>query len=206
MKTRIPFQRLLPALFALSLAVSCDRPEPSASPDSSATATEEERARVVKTGTEASEQLMQSLGGQLKGALQSGGPVEAIRVCQQIAMPLTSASVEGSEVVAIRRTTLKPRNPANAPDPMDRDVLDKMAAAMDATRTAPEPVVEWQPDTARYYQPIMIQEVCLNCHGDPAGFTPELSETLAALYPEDRATGYEEGDFRGVIRVDIERN
>jgi hypothetical protein len=43
----------------------------------------------------------------------------------------------------------------------------------------------------------------LNCHGDPAQFSPELQQTLNERYPNDRAVGFEAGDFRGVVRVTI---
>ena len=32
---------------------------------------------------------------------------------------------------------------------------------------------------------------------------PKVVEKLRQLYPEDKATGYKLGDFRGVIRVTI---
>ena len=55
----------------------------------------------------------------------------------------------------------------------------------------------------RYYKPLVVVPPCLACHGDPADMEPELRSTLEALYPEDLATGYEAGDFRGLIRVSI---
>jgi hypothetical protein len=113
---------------------------------------------------------------------------------------MTAAAGEQFEGVTIRRTTLKPRNPANAPDETDRGVLEKLAAM-----SPPGATIEWQDEVARYYQPLIVQEVCLNCHGDPASFPAELTEKLADLYPDDQATGYALGDFRGVIRVDVER-
>ena len=39
--------------------------------------------------------------------------------------------------------------------------------------------------------------MCLACHGEhPA---EAVRERLAALYPEDNASGYREGDLRGVF-------
>ena len=161
----------------------------------------EEISRVTESGRAAADALMKSLGGQLKGALESGGPVSALQVCQKAAGPMTAAAGKSFAGVTIRRTTLKPRNPANAPDDLDRKVLALLAEADEM----PAEHIEWTGDTGRYYKPLMIQEVCLKCHGDPAGFSPELADMLMSLYPEDRATGYALGEFRGVIRVDIER-
>ncbi len=209
MSLPFPFSReIFPTLVALGglALVACDHgARDDSDSDEAAAPTEAERQRVTETGQAASDALMKSLGGQLKGALQSGGPVQAITVCQQAALPLTAAAGESFEGVSIRRTTLKPRNPANAPDDLDTRVLETMAAAAKQSKGPPEPVVEWGEDVARFYRPLMIQEVCLNCHGDPASFSPELTQALAERYPDDQGTGYALGDFRGVIRVDIAR-
>ncbi len=196
------FLRLMTGLAAVALA-GCERSGEEGSPpdaEDSRSPGAGEVAHVRETGGAAARLLMESLGGQLKGALQAGGPVNAIEVCRQTAIPLTDAVGVNLEGVRVRRTTLKPRNPANAPDEIDRRVLEGMAAT-----ASPEPVIEWQESVARFYQPLIVQELCLNCHGDPATFSPELVEALAERYPEDRATGYAPGDFRGVIRVDIDR-
>ena len=161
----------------------------------------DEISQLTETGRAAAKALMESLGGQLKGALQSGGPVAALKICQQAAGPMTTAAGESFEGATIRRTTLKPRNPANAPDDLDRQVLEKLAAA----EQMPTEHLEWTETAGRFYKPLAIQEVCLKCHGDPAGFAPDLAKTLKELYPNDQATGYALGDFRGVIRVDVQR-
>lgn len=176
-----------------------------ASEDPAAAPTAAEWNQVQETGLAASDALMKSLGGQLKAALESGGPVQAITVCQQAALPLTAAAGQSFEGVSIRRTTLKPRNPANAPDERDREILEAMAFAAQDAGGPPDPVVEWSDDVAHFYRPLMIQEVCLKCHGDPDTFSPELTQALAERYPNDQGTGYGLGDFRGVVRVDIDR-
>jgi hypothetical protein len=55
----------------------------------------------------------------------------------------------------------------------------------------------------RYYQPMSIQPLCLTCHGPVENIPEKLRSALAAYYPDDRATGYNNGDFRGVVRVTI---
>ncbi|MCB1076718.1 MAG: DUF3365 domain-containing protein [Verrucomicrobiae bacterium] len=180
--------------------VSCERNDSktqAAAPEASPA----ELRRVTETGRAASKALMESLGGQLKGALQNGGPVAAIEVCQKAAMPLTEGAGAAFEGVRLRRTTSKPRNPANAPDELDQAVLENLAQ----TSPMPEEWIEWQGEVARYYKPLIIQEVCLTCHGDLKSFSPELASALKERYPNDQATGYALGDFRGVIRVEILR-
>jgi len=197
MKKRTRFCISLSFLSTFVVMTSCDRAavEPVAV---DATPSPEVVAQVTERGEAAAKVLMERLGAQLKGAMESGGPVAAITVCQQVAMPLTASAAAESEGLTIKRTTLKPRNPANAPDEKDRAVLEAMAA-----QSPPEPTIRWEDGVAHFYRPLMIQEVCLKCHGDPATFPKELTEALASAYPSDAATGYALGDLRGAIRVTI---
>ncbi len=197
MKTRTRFGISLSFLFTLVVVTSCDRAavEPVAG---DIAPSPEAVAEVTARGEAAAKVLMDRLGAQLKGAMESGGPVAAITVCQQVAIPLTASAGAEFEGVTVKRTTLKPRNPANAPDEQDRAVLETMAA-----QSPPQPTIRWEDGLAHFYRPLMIQEVCLKCHGDPATFPKELTAALAAAYPADAATGYALGELRGAIRVTI---
>jgi len=56
----------------------------------------------------------------------------------------------------------------------------------------------------RYYFPLKVLKLCLTCHGTPGkDIKPEVYEAIKRKYPEDKAIGYREGDFRGVVRVEI---
>jgi len=198
MRPRANFPILLGfSLLSLSFFASCERGENEATP--------EEVSEYRDLGEKASDALMKSLGGQLKSALQAGGPVEALRICQQAAIPLTEAAGGQWDGVRISRKTLQPRNPANAPDESDRAVLVRMADQAKAGENPPSPVLEWKEGKAIFYRPLMIQEVCLNCHGAEEQLSPELNQVLAEKYPNDEATGYSLGDFRGVIRVKMDQ-
>lgn len=191
MKLSIPIAAGLLAVVLSSCRESPEIPPPS----------NEEIRSVTELGERAAESLMTSLGGQLKAALEAGGPVDAMRICREAAGPLTSAADASFQEGSVRRTALRVRNPGNAPDELDRKILVKLAAADDP----PPAQIEWTLEIARFYKPLVTQEICLNCHGDPETFSPELGGALADLYPDDRATGYRTGDLRGVIRVDIPR-
>jgi hypothetical protein len=198
MKKRARFYIALLFPCALVVMAGCERAALEAGSGDAAPSAQE-ITQVTAQGEAAANALMERLGAQLKGALESGGPVAAITVCQQVALPLTTAAGSEFEGVTIKRTTLKPRNPANAPDDRDRAVLMEMSA-----QSPPQPVIRWEDGVAHYYRPLIVQEVCLKCHGDPATFPKELSAALAAAYPADEATGYALGDLRGAIRVTID--
>lgn len=184
--------------------MSCEKHDPPPVEVDGGAPAPEEVARVVKEGEAVAGALMKTLGAQLKAALEQGGPVAAIEVCQQVAMPLTDSAAGGRTDVAIGRITDRPRNPKNAASVSDRAVLAELKSALSEGST--EPVIRWESERASYYKPLVIQEVCLNCHGDPETFPPPLVKALATHYPDDAATGYELGELRGAIRVDIDRN
>ena len=51
----------------------------------------------------------------------------------------------------------------------------------------------------RFMKAIPAGPVCLACHGTE--LSPEVSQVLAELYPQDRARGYSPGDIRGAFVV-----
>ena len=52
-----------------------------------------------------------------------------------------------------------------------------------------------------YVEPIMVKPLCLACHG--SAISPAIQERLSARYPQDHATGFGEGDFRGLFWVTL---
>ena len=145
-----------------------------------------------------------ALKGELVGALESGGPVEAIAVCNERAPALAdeAAAASGWQVA---RTSLKLRNPGNAPDAWETAVLRnfeaRTAAGEDPTGIEFSAVVDQQGQRSyRYMKAIPTAEKpCLACHGK--ALAPQVTERLAELYPEDRATGYSAGEIRGAFTL-----
>jgi hypothetical protein len=150
---------------------------------------------------------MDTLKGELTKAMQVGVS-DAIRVCSSKGLELTDSITAGVEnVTAIKRTTFKYRNPKNAPDEWEMKALKMFEEAAQKKEALPASYLQKLEQngltTFRYYQPMKVAPLCLNCHGDKNMLTEEVSAQLANLYPEDRATGYKEGDFRGLIRVSV---
>ena len=187
--------------FVLScFLISCDRK----SSDPKAL-TSEQQAKVIEKGNLASGMLMKSLGTQLKAAMKSGGPESAIHVCGQVAGPITKTTNEKLKGISVTRTSLRVRNPGNAPDEIDLRVLNDWQKIVDAGEKLPaNQVVEVDAKKARFYKPIMIQEVCLKCHGKTESLAPKLVALLDEKYPQDKARGFANGDLRGVFRVEVD--
>lgn len=135
---------------------------------------------------------------QLMQALQEGlarGPVEAISACR-VKAPEIVESLSG-DGVRMGRSSHRLRNPANAPEPWVAAVLEAYLA--DPSRREPRRVE--RPDGRRgYVEPILLQPLCLGCHGE--SLAPEVSARIHELYPEDRAVGFQTGDLRGVFWVE----
>jgi len=132
---------------------------------------------------------------ELMAALSEGmarGPENAIGACR-LRAPEIAASLS-RDGVRVGRTSQRLRNPSNAPP-------DWVAPLLDAYGEAPAErsprVVALGDDRRGYVEPIFVQSLCLTCHG--TAVPGAIAAKLAALYPEDQATGYREGDFRGLF-------
>lgn len=160
------------------------------------------KQEILAQGGKMSAALLGSLGPKLKGAMKSGGPVHALQTCKQLAQPSTSEVSDDYEGLTLSRVSLKTRNPKNAPDALDTKVLTAWEKQLSDGGAIPTDVVKYNDEgSAVFYRPIMTEEVCTKCHGDPSTFSKELVARLSELYPEDQATGYKEGQLRGAFRV-----
>ncbi len=137
---------------------------------------------------------------QLMGALTQaleGGSLEALRVCNLQAPEIASRA--SSDEIALGRTSHRLRNPANAPQEWMKPLLNAYVGT--GPGAAPR-WVELPKGRFGYVEPIYVATPCLTCHGD--ALAPELSAALAEIYPEDRATGFELDDFRGMFWLVME--
>jgi len=168
-----------------------------------------EVAAMRQAGEAASALVATRLVTELTAALGAGGPEQAVAVCHTKALPLTDEPLPGlPQVTAVKRTSLRLRNPANAPDPAEQAALARVAARVAAGKPAPALLVQ-KIETAgtapewRLYRSVSVQAACLACHGSPEAQSPALRALLRERYPQDAATGYAVGDWRGLIRVTV---
>ena len=164
-----------------------------------------QRARAAELGRAAADTLALTLGSRLATALSQGGPVQALVFCSGRAQDLTdSVAAALPSGIRVGRTSLKPRNPANAPDAVDRAVLLDFDEAVASSAGPPaEDVRRGADGEVRYYRPLVVTDLCLQCHGPVEELAPAVRDVLRARYPDDRAVGYHVGDVRGAIRVRI---
>ena len=148
-------------------------------------------------------EFMGSLKGELQSAMKSGGPTNAIEVCNKVA-PAIAAEQSRKHGWEVGRTSLKTRNPANAPDAWEREVLNnfeqRKAEGENPKKMFYEEVVE--EDGKQYYRfmkAIPTGKVCLKCHGE--NIAEPVKAKLDKLYPEDQARGFNLGDIRGAFTI-----
>jgi hypothetical protein len=151
--------------------------------------------------------MTQQLGAELKAelgaAIGKSGPAGAIDVCRKRA-PEIAAKLSNESGATVSRTALKVRNPANAPDDLQRAVLEQFDGDLKAGRVEQplEVAVEINRGGSverRYMRAIPTDALCLTCHG--SNLAPEVAAAIAREYPADQATGFEAGQLRGAFSV-----
>lgn len=166
-------------------------------------------AEVTKEqAVEKSREMVKELGGGLKGKLQeavkASGFGGAISVCKEIGL-VRAKEVGDKFGGSIRRVTHKTRNPQNAPDSYEADVLTKMESDHHAGKLQ-EAYVEVVTGAdgkknLRFMKPIVTEALCLNCHGAPDKLNPDAAKAIGLNYPNDKATGYAAEQARGAFSV-----
>lgn len=117
-----------------------------------------------------------------------------------------SADISKKHGWDVGRTSLRVRNPANVPDAWEEKVLrdfeKRKAAGEDPARLEYAEIVNQSgKSTFRYMKAIVIPAgaPCLACHGRE--LDASVAGKLRERYPNDRATGFREGDLRGAFSV-----
>ncbi|WP_457622575.1 Tll0287-like domain-containing protein [Persephonella sp.] len=167
----------------------------------------EKEKQIVQIGSSATKKLLKTLKGELIKGLKKG-PVNAVDVCSKKALELTKqVEKELDRGIEIKRTSLRYRNPKNAPDIYEREALEYFEKFEKEKKPLPKYYLQKVEKNGkvyyRFYKPLKVLPVCLTCHGKLQDMDPKLQTKLLKLYPGDQAINYEEGDFRGVVRVSI---
>jgi hypothetical protein len=146
-------------------------------------------------------QTAEELSDKLMSKMKEGGIPLALEYCNTAALPLTQ-QMSDKHGVLIKRTSLKTRNPLNKPSEPEIIILKEFQVNIDQGISL-EPKVELdQNGIPNYYAPILIEKKCLICHGT---LDKELSRPtdsiIKSYYPSDMATGFTEGDLRGMWSI-----
>ena len=177
------------SVFAAVTIVSCNTPNTKI--DSST------YSEFMNKGDEITNLAQATLLANVGKAIQTGGTVYAVEFCNLNA----SSIVDSLNVVnncIISRVSEKNRNPENNLKNETEATIIKLMSEGNTKDTLIS-----SENTLTYFKPIRTGlAACLKCHGNP-GIDIDVAtiQKINQLYPNDRATGYQLNDFRGMWKV-----
>jgi hypothetical protein len=172
-------------------------------------ATNPEAVAFARAGEAAINRLASQMLSELSSALARGGPEAALEVSHLKKVPATGAVLAGHpQITAFKRTSLRVRDAANKPDAADQIALAYIDRALSRGDAPPKLLIQRVRPTAgaeewRVYRPLAVLPSCVQCHGKTETLPPGVRAALEKRYPEDPASGYAPGEWRGLLRVTV---
>ncbi len=157
---------------------------------------EADHASIVRA-QDAAALLGKRLKERLTAAMSQGGPLAAVEVCSKEAQSIR-AEVETATGIKVGRASQKLRNPQNSGPAW----VDAWLAAQTKGQT-PTGFAKIESGAVRVLRPILIEGVCLTCHGEPSSLASDVRAAIEKSYPADRATGYQLGELRGALWAEV---
>ncbi len=147
----------------------------------------------------------ETFSAELKNALESGGIEHALRYCNEKAYPITD-SLAMANHVSIKRVSNKNRNPRNKADKLEEFLIKGFGNDLNVEKEL-TPRLVLKDDSVIFYKAIILQPLCLTCHGQPEKeLTFQTDSLIRTLYPKDKAVGYQVNQVRGLWRIGFKQN
>lgn len=157
----------------------------------------EEKEYIIK-GKEIAQTTAKKLGSNLMQHMKVGGPKQAIPFCNSAANPLTE-EIAKKYNVSIKRTSHKIRNDDNKPNKVEETILKQYLVSTSNNEELKPIVSKDKTGKIHFYAPIKLEAKCLACHGTIGKeVTIKTDSILKAIYPNDKAIGFNVGDLRGM--------
>ena len=159
-------------------------------------------AELTQKGNEITNIAQSVLLANVAQAMQTGGPVYAVEFCNLKASSIID-SLNRANNCEISRVSAKNRHPENNL----KTEADKNLWTIFEAGLVTDTLIEVNKNLV-YYKPIKTaMPACLKCHGvTGSDIDTATSEKLQNLYPNDLATGYQLGDFRGLWKIEFTAN
>lgn len=151
-------------------------------------------------------QVSQEHRSQLIKEMQLSGPLRSLLMCKYRCPEITSSQSRKTGW-KVSMVSLKPRNSAvGMADVWEQTVLADFARRLAKGEKAEvleyaEIVSEPQGKYFRYAKAILVEPLCLTCHGASETLPASVKAQLAIDYPFDRATGYSAGQVYGIVSI-----
>ncbi len=168
--------------------------------------TPEQKQQYIDRSKQIAQTAFKIFSGRLKQLFQEKKPEEALEYCHANALKITDSLAKANGVV-LKRTSYRLRNPKNKPTAQEEKVMEIYRKQI-LKNLKPKPYMHYdEHGYPHVYIPIMVQQKCLMCHGDPNKDIPEvINQKLSELYPSDKAIFFKEGDLRGIWSIRFPKN
>jgi Protein of unknown function (DUF3365) len=149
-----------------------------------------------------------SLVREVQRVLATQAPALAVSLLHLKDYKLPVAAPGQPVVIAIKRTSLRLRSPANSPDSPELAALERIERQLEDGDGVPKLLIQrvdlpGLPPEWRVYRPLGVMKSCLDCHGPKEELAPGVADALRVMFPADQAVDYKAGQWRGVLRVSI---
>jgi len=155
---------------------------------------------IIEKGAAISGELLKALMAELNVEIQKNGVPAAIDYCSLHAIPITD-SISRAEEVEISRVSHRYRNPSNAANEKEIEMIEKyISQQREGEELLPQVVTE--KGHKIYYGPILLAApLCLKCHGPYNEIDAEVKNTLNEKYPNDQAVDFNLNEVRGMFKI-----
>jgi uncharacterized protein (DUF927 family) len=144
--------------------------------------------------------LKMSLMKNLSEKIAKNGAVEAVSFCHANVKHIAKgAAKDRISKFEFGRTSHRVRNTGNIPQSWANEYLKEFEGKKkdEIKKTS---IIHRLSDGKRIYmEPLYVEAKCLLCHGE--NISKNVSDKIQELYPQDKATGFKLGEFRGFVWV-----
>ena len=144
------------------------------------------------------------LGKNLLTAINTKGTENALKFCSEKAYPLTD-SMAITLNARIKRVSDKPRNPKNTASELELEYISIYKKKIENGEII-KPKIQGIGNKMVGYYPIMTNKMCMQCHGKPnTNIESAVLNKINQLYPQDKATGYDVNQLRGIWVIEMDK-
>lgn len=158
-----------------------------------------------KIGDSAIKFAFMSFSSNLSKSIKKNGLENSIDFCGNFVKEFNENSK--NNIVKITRISEKNRNPKNTPNSFEQNIINDYKSKMASKENITPLFNDENTEYSHFVKPIFISNpVCLNCHGTPnKEVSLKVHKKILEKYPNDKAIGYNIGDFRGIWHVYIKK-
>lgn len=144
--------------------------------------------------------LKSSLMTNLSKKIAEVGPEGAVPFCHANVKPIAKAAAKDRlQKYEFGRTSHKIRNPENQPQAWATQYLKEFEGKKKGEVKKEYIIHRLENGKRVYLSPLYVEAKCLLCHGE--NISSSVKTKIQELYPQDKATGFKLGEFRGFIWV-----